>query len=53
MYAILKEYGNQVQAIAWAKKLEAIHTDENFADHNPCTKIHILVKELIDLANPF
>lgn len=46
MYNILAKYGNQSQAIKWAEQLLALHTCENFAIHNPCTRIHLLVKEL-------
>lgn len=46
MYSILEKYGNQNQAISWAKKLESYHLCNNFAIHNPCTKIHLLVEEL-------
>lgn len=47
MYNILEKYGNQTQAIKWAEQLIATHTCENYAVHNPCTLIHLLVKELI------
>lgn len=46
MYDILAKYGNQSQAIKWAEQLIDSHTCENYAIHNPCTLIHILVKEL-------
>jgi hypothetical protein len=46
MYSILEKYGNQNQAILWAKKLESNHLCNNFAIHNPCTRIHLLVEEL-------
>jgi hypothetical protein len=46
MYAILEKYGDQNQAIKWAKELEKSHVCANFAIHNPCTRIHILVEEL-------
>lgn len=46
MYNILAKYGDQVQAIKWAEQLTGIHTCENYAIHNPCTLIHLLVKEL-------
>lgn len=49
MYALLKKYGNRRQAIAWAAALEKRHQRENFADHNPCTKVYKLVQELIKL----
>ncbi|MGQ2984093.1 RloB family protein [Flavobacterium sp.] len=46
MYDILEKYGNQAQAIKWAAKLLSNFTCENYATHNPCTKIHLLVEEL-------
>ncbi|MCI4443627.1 MAG: RloB domain-containing protein [Lentimicrobium sp.] len=46
MYSILEKYGNQKQAITYAKKLILNHNCNNFAIHNPCTKVHLLVEEL-------
>jgi hypothetical protein len=46
MYALLTKYGNQKQAIAWAKKLEKQYTGNDFARHNPCTRVYALVEEL-------
>ena len=46
MFAILENYGNQQQAIKNAEKLIANHNCSNYAIHNPCTRIHLLVKEL-------
>lgn len=46
MYDILAKYGNQSQAIKWAEQLVKNHTCENYSIHNPCTRIHLLVKEL-------
>ncbi len=46
MYQLLKTWGNQEQAIAWAESLERGHEGENFADHNPCTLVYKLVKTL-------
>jgi hypothetical protein len=46
MYNILAKYGNQSQAIRWAEQLIVTHECENYAIHNPCTLIHLLVKEL-------
>ena len=37
---------SQKQAIKYAKKLIENHNCSNFAIHNPCTKIHLLVEEL-------
>jgi hypothetical protein len=47
-YSILKEYGNQNQAIAWAKKLKSQFTDGKHAGHNPCTLVYLLIEELFD-----
>ncbi|MBX9807612.1 MAG: RloB family protein [Flavobacteriaceae bacterium] len=46
MYAVLEKYGNQKQAITYAKKLILNHSCANFAIHNPCTRVHLLVEEL-------
>lgn len=46
MYAVLEKYGNQKQAIKYAEKLIANHNCNNFAIHNPCTRVHLLVQEL-------
>ena len=46
IYKILKKVGNQRNAIAWAKQLESQFTDRKFANHNPCTKVHLLIEEL-------
>jgi hypothetical protein len=46
MSAILEKYGNQQQAIKNAEKLIANHNCSNFAIHNPCTRVHLLVQEL-------
>lgn len=46
MYAVLEKYGNQQQAITYAKKLILNHNCNNYAIHNPCTRVHLLVEEL-------
>ncbi len=46
MYSILEKYGNQKLAITYAEKLITNHNCNNFANHNPCTRIHLLVQEL-------
>ncbi len=51
MYQLLKKWGSQQQAIAWAERLEQWHNGENFADHNPCTLVYKLVKELTNPEN--
>jgi hypothetical protein len=45
-YTLLKEHGDQKQAIAWAKELRAKFTDRKHADHNPCTLVYLLIEEL-------
>lgn len=46
MFAILEKYGNQQEAIKNAEKLIANQNCTNYAIHNPCTRIHLLVQEL-------
>ena len=46
MYDILQEFGNEKQAILWAEKLEKGYQDKQFSTHNPCTKVHHLIKIL-------
>jgi hypothetical protein len=47
-FSILKKYGNQPQAILWAEQLKQKHTDQRYAYHNPCTRVHELIEELIN-----
>lgn len=47
MYDILQQYGNQAQAIENAEKLSQQYDNLNFANHNPRTQVHELVKQLI------
>lgn len=46
MFAVLEKYGNQQEAIKNAEKLIANQNCTNYAIHNPCTRIHLLVQEL-------
>lgn len=46
MYEILQEFGKPKQAILWAEKLEKSYEDKQFSTHNPCTKVHHLIKAL-------
>lgn len=47
MYPYLKIHGSRQQAIAWASNLAASFAgQENFADQNPCTQVHLLVEAL-------
>jgi hypothetical protein len=44
----LKRYGNQSQAIIWAEQLKQKYTDQRYAYHNPCTRVHELIEELMN-----
>jgi hypothetical protein len=46
MYQILQEFGDENQAISWAEQLEQNYDGNEFAKHNPCTKVHNLIKNL-------
>jgi hypothetical protein len=46
MYKLLNKYGDEQQAIKWAKKLDGQYKDRKFSTHNPRTKIYLLVQEL-------
>ena len=48
-FKLLQEFGNEQQAIKWAKKLVANFTDSNFSSHNPCTKVFELIEKLNEL----
>ncbi|MEO8238084.1 MAG: RloB family protein [Flavobacterium sp.] len=47
MFAVLEKYGSQDLAIKNAERLLLTHNCNNYAIHNPCTRIHLLVQELI------
>ncbi len=53
MFLILEQYGNQEKAIEHAEKLENLYFDRSYSNHNPCTKVHILIKELHDLTKEY
>lgn len=46
MFELLDRYGDQEFAIVNAKKLDRLYFDKKYADHNPQTKVHILIEEL-------
>ena len=46
IYELLKAYGHEDSAKAHAKKLRALYDDDNYAEHNPCTMVDILVEGL-------
>ena len=50
MYQLLKEHGDIDQAIQRAESLEkAFEGRSDFADHNPCTRVYHLIRELHNL----
>jgi len=53
MFSILENYGNLDFAIDNAKKLELLYTDKNYSNHNPCTKVHKLIQELLKLSKKY
>ena len=53
MYSLLNSYGNQDFAISNAEKLEKLYNDRRFSNHNPCTKVHLLIKELKELTEEY
>ena len=53
MFSILNSIGNQDFAISNANKLEKLYNDRNFSNHNPCTKVHLLIKELNKLTEEY
>ena len=53
MFDILNIYGSQERAIQNSEKLEALYFDKSYANHNPCTKVHILINELIELTEKY
>jgi len=53
MYVLLTTYGNQDFAILNAKKLEKLYCDKSYSNHNPCTKVHILIQGLLELVEKY
>lgn len=50
MYALLKEFGSSENAIQNAKRLTELFAGrQDYANHNPCTMVWVLVEELIKL----
>ena len=47
-YAIINQYGNQENAIRWAKEQCQTYVDDKYADHNPCTTVYRLVLQLLN-----
>ena len=53
MHTLLNLFGNQDFAISNAEKLEKLYNDRSFSNHNPCTKVHLLIKELKKLREEY
>lgn len=53
MFSILNQYGSQETAISNAERLESLYHDRSYSDHNPCTKVHKLINELIELTEKY
>ena len=50
MYALVKEHGNQEGAIRNGKRLAELYgKHQDYANHNPCTMVWMLVEELMEL----
>ena len=53
MYQLLKEYGSVEDAIRNAKRLkEQYGNRQDYANHNSCTIVWMLVEELMELRLP-
>ncbi|MBQ2303856.1 MAG: RloB domain-containing protein [Bacteroidales bacterium] len=46
IYRLLQKHGNEGQAIRYAQKLRQEFYNQKYADHNPCTWVDELVKEI-------
>ena len=46
-YNIMNKYGSMKNAIKYAESNSLIYNDEQYANHNPCTMVYLLVKQLI------
>ncbi|MGS2763789.1 RloB family protein [Sinomicrobium sp. M5D2P9] len=53
MFSILNRYGSQQTAIKNSERLEALYVDHSYANHNPCTKVHLLIRELNELTEEY
>lgn len=45
-HSLLNQFGSQEKAIANARKLLKLFTDQKYSTHNPCTRVHELILEL-------
>lgn len=46
MYDILRKYGSQENAVSRAQNLRLAYSGTDYASHNPCTTVDILVDKL-------
>lgn len=46
-FSIMTSYGSQENAILWAENQSNQFSDKDYANHNPCTMVFKLVKQLI------
>jgi hypothetical protein len=46
-YSIMNKYGSQEHAIRYARAIEKNYLDQSFSKHNPCTKVHRIVLQLM------
>lgn len=53
MFSLLNEYGSQESAISNAEKLESLYQDRSYSNHNPSTRVHKLIIELIELTEKY
>lgn len=53
MFSLLNKYGSQIDAIRNAENLENLYFDRSYSNHNPCTKVHKLINELIKLTEKY
>jgi hypothetical protein len=53
MFSLLNKYGSQESAISNAEKLESLYQDRSYSNHNPSTRVHKLIIELIELTEKY
>jgi len=45
-YILLRKYGDEEVAKRYARRLRNLYRNKNYASHNPCTRVDLLVDEL-------
>lgn len=53
MFTLLNQYGSQEAAIRNSENLENLYFDKKYSTHNPCTKVHRLINELVNLTEKY